>query len=77
MEKLLKVSELSEIFNVSDDRIYTLAREQVIPSVRVGRTLRFSRKAIEEFIANGGKALPENCKKEIDTNGLRTKQYRQ
>ncbi len=58
VDRLLKVRDVAEIFNVSDDRIYTLSREQILPSVRVGRSLRFSRNAIEEFIANGGKALP-------------------
>ncbi len=62
MDRLLKVSELSEIFKVSEDRIYSLAREQIIPSVRVGRSLRFSYNAIDKFIANGGKGLPGGWK---------------
>jgi excisionase family DNA binding protein len=58
VDQLLKVSDVAGILNVSDDRVYTLAREQIIPTVRVGRSLRFSYKALNEFIARGGKALP-------------------
>ncbi len=56
-KKLLRVSEVAEVLNVSEDRVYTLARENIIPSVRLGRLLRFDPEAIEEFIKNGGKAL--------------------
>ena len=60
MNQLLKVSDVAEMLQLSEDRVYTLAREQIIPSVRIGRTLRFSSKAIDEFINNGGKSLPGN-----------------
>jgi len=57
VDQLLKVSDVAGILNVSDDRVYTLAREQIIPTVRVGRSLRFSCKALDEFIDRGGKSL--------------------
>ena len=57
MDKLLKVKEVAGLFNISEDRVYTLAREQILPSVRLGRSLRFSEKAISQFIAEGGKSL--------------------
>lgn len=62
--RLLKVFEVADMLQLSEDRVYTLAREQIIPSVRLGRTLRFSATAIEDFIANGGKALPGIYKRE-------------
>jgi excisionase family DNA binding protein len=58
VEKLLKVKDLAEIFNLSEDRIYSLSREGLIKSVRLGRTLRFDPSAISEFISSGGKELP-------------------
>ena len=63
-KKLLKCKDLAEQWSLSEDRIYTLAREGIIPSIRIGRTLRFSPTAIEEFISNGGKALPGVWKRE-------------
>ena len=58
MDKLLKVDDVAELFNVSVDRVYKMAREGIIPSVRLGRLLRFSTIALEKFIAEGGKVLP-------------------
>ena len=55
MDKLLKVDDVAELFNVSVDRVYTLARENIIPCVRLGRSLRFSTAALEKFIAEGGR----------------------
>jgi len=62
--RLLKTSEVAEMLQISEDRVYTLSRENIIPSVRLGRTLRFSATAIEEFILSGGKALPGIYKRE-------------
>jgi len=64
MDRLLKVKEVAELFNISADRVYTLAREGIIPSVRLGRQLRFSTTALDKFIAEGGKSLPDRWKRE-------------
>ncbi len=55
--KLLKVEEVAEMLDCSEYRVYTLAREGIIPSVRLGRQLRFSADALNEFIATGGKGF--------------------
>lgn len=64
MSKLLKVEEVAEMLDCSEYRVYTLAREQIIPSVRLGRQLRFSADALNEFITNGGKSFPGGWRKE-------------
>ena len=56
MTKLLKVEDVAELFNVTEERVYTLAREGIIPVCRVGRQLRFSENAINEFVDSGGKS---------------------
>ncbi len=56
MEKLIRVKELAKILDVSEDFCYTAAREGVLPVVKIGRSLRFSSKAIEAFIESGGKS---------------------
>jgi len=60
VDKLLKINEVAEILNVSLDRAYTLSREGIIPSVRIGRSLRFSEGDISDFIKQGGKGYEES-----------------
>ena len=60
MDKLLTVRELAEWWALSEDRIYTLSREGIIPHVRLGRTLRFSEAQILDFIADGGRGISKN-----------------
>lgn len=64
MIKLLKAEDVAEIFDMSIDRVYQLARAYIIPSVRIGRQLRFDPIQIDEFIKSGGMALSEGCKNE-------------
>ncbi len=40
--KMLKASELAKLFSVSERTIYELAQRGEIPSVRIGRCVRFS-----------------------------------
>ena len=64
-QKLLRAKEVASWFNSPVERIYALAREGIIPSVRLGRQLRFDRKAMEKFIENGGQALAGGWKKDF------------
>jgi len=63
MTKLLKVNEIAKMFGMTEERIYTLAREGILPVCRVGRQLRFSENAIKDFIVNGGQAFPGGWRK--------------
>ena len=56
-DKMYTAEELSAILNLNRDRVYVLARQKVLPSVCIGRQLRFSGAAIEQFIAEGGKSF--------------------
>ena len=62
--KLYSANELASILNLKEYRIYDLAREKILPSVFIGRQIRFSGAAIEEFIENGGKRFPGGWKRE-------------
>ncbi len=64
--KLFTASELASILNLQENRIYDLARQKILPSVFIGRQVRFSGVAIEEFIEKGGKRLPGGWKREED-----------
>jgi excisionase family DNA binding protein len=53
--KLLTAQEVAMILKVSPERVYELARQQSIPSVRIGeRQVRFSEIAIQQWIERGG-----------------------
>jgi excisionase family DNA binding protein len=55
---LLTADEVAEILRVTPARLYGLARCGVLPSIRIGRQVRFAPAAIEQFIARGGYSLP-------------------
>lgn len=55
MEPLMTPDEVAAVLRKkSADWVYRAARNQVLPSVWVGRSVRFRRSDIEAFIANGG-----------------------
>lgn len=53
-EPLMTADDVALWLKVPRLRVYELAREGRIPSVRLGRTMRFSRPAVERFLAEGG-----------------------
>lgn len=55
--RLLTAKETAEILRVTLPRVYELAREGLIPSVHMGRQIRFHESKIVEWIEQGGKAL--------------------
>lgn len=57
--KLLDAEETAELLGLRKQTLYALAREGIVPSVRLGRLIRFPPDAVEEFIASGGKAYGE------------------
>ena len=44
--EILTVRQLSTVLRVSENYIYQLSRKGVIPTMRVGRSLRFNREAV-------------------------------
>jgi excisionase family DNA binding protein len=56
MEKqILTAGEIAEILRVDKQRIYDLARRDLIPVIRVGeRQYRFDAAAVQSWIENGG-----------------------
>ena len=61
---LLTVPEVARLLNVSEARTRELARQHLIPVVRLGRQLRFDPDAIQAWIADGGQALPGGWRRE-------------
>jgi excisionase family DNA binding protein len=55
MEKLLTAEDIAELLNTKLQRVWTLARENDLPCIRLGkRQMRFDRQAVEQFIQSGG-----------------------
>jgi hypothetical protein len=55
---LIRAKQVQKLLALgSVQRVYALAREGIIPSIRLGRSIRFDPAQIAAFIANGGKAL--------------------
>jgi excisionase family DNA binding protein len=63
-DRLLRLSEAAEQLNVTYDRAAELARQGLLPVVRLGRQIRVSPERLADFVANGGKALPGGWRKE-------------
>lgn len=53
---LVRAEVIAERLDVDRLRVYELARTGQIPSVRIGRSLRFDPDAVEQWIRAGGTA---------------------
>lgn len=52
--KLLRIPEVALILNISKERAYQLAREGILPVVRLGFQVRVDPTALREWIRSGG-----------------------
>ncbi len=59
-ESLLTAQQVAAVLQVPKARVYQLAREGLLPAVRLGRRqIRVSASALNDWIADGGRALPD------------------
>jgi excisionase family DNA binding protein len=58
LKQLITANEIARMLNVTKARVYDLARQGIIPSIDMGRNIRFDTEQIESWIRNGGKSLP-------------------
>lgn len=56
-KRLLNVKETARYLGLEEDTIYRKARLRELPSVKVGRALRFDVKAIERYIEQNAKPI--------------------
>lgn len=54
----------AEFLGMAVPRVYERARQGIIPHVRIGRRIMFDPVMVEEWLRNGGKALPGGWRKE-------------
>ncbi|MFQ6583346.1 helix-turn-helix domain-containing protein [Priestia megaterium] len=61
-KKLLRTAEVANILNVTEARVYSMAREGFLPVVKLGRHVRVDQDKLNEWIENGGHTLPGGWK---------------
>ena len=63
-QQLITASDVATRLGVSLARVYDLARQELLPAVRMGRSIRFDPDQLNEFIAHGGACLPDGWRSE-------------
>jgi len=63
--RLLTAKQTADVLQVALPRVYELAREGVVPAVRLGRQVRFDEAALQQWIARGGAQNSEAQKGEV------------
>jgi len=57
-DKLLRMDEVARLLDVSEARAYELARQEILPVVRLGRQVRVDSGRLQDWINSGGQSLP-------------------
>ena len=63
-QSLMSLRDAARRLGVGYPRACELAREGILPVVRLGRTIRVDPAALDEFIRSGGKPLPGGWRRE-------------
>ncbi len=64
IETQLTLDEVAKALRISYRRAAQLARDQVLPTVKLGRQVRISPRALAHFVANGGRSLAGGWRRE-------------
>jgi len=56
------MEEVADILNVTLPRAYELVRSNLLPAVKLGRQVRVNAERLQEWINEGGAALPGGWK---------------
>lgn len=67
MTRLETAEQLEERTGVRKERWYALARENLCPSVKLGRQVRFVPDQVDAWLRSGGSSLPGGWRKEAPT----------
>ncbi len=60
MEALLTVDQLADVLQVSRVYVYKLVRERKLPAVRIGKAVRFTETALEQWLKEKEAACTSN-----------------
>jgi excisionase family DNA binding protein len=75
-DRLYRVGEVAALLGCSPERICQMVRDRIIPTVRLGRSLRFRAAALQDWLEAGGRGhaagwcrrIPEQGKSMIADN---------
>jgi excisionase family DNA binding protein len=55
MSPLLKAQDVARELNITPGRAYEIGRRGILPCVRIGKQMRFTREALDAFVRAGGR----------------------
>lgn len=55
--RLLTAKQVADVLQVTLARVYEMSRENLLPTVRLGRQVRYDEDALREWIKTGGCTL--------------------
>jgi len=64
MKPKLTLKQTADILQIKVERAQELAREGILPVIRLGRQYRVDPDQLAEFLAAGGRALPGGWRRE-------------
>lgn len=77
-DKLLRIPDASKLLTYSRAMIYRLVRAKQLPYVRVGGTIRFSHRSLQQWIRDNEirPDQPASPRHEIPTDSVRTSDFK-
>jgi excisionase family DNA binding protein len=64
-DRLLTASQVATLLDCSAQRIYQMAKDRILPSVRFGRSLRFRAAVLDAWLEAGGQGYPGVWRREV------------
>lgn len=58
MTKLLTVAQVADILDLPEAQVYALGRADILPVIRLGRSVRVAEDQLEQWIRRGGQSWP-------------------
>jgi excisionase family DNA binding protein len=58
--RLLTAKQVADVLQVTLARVYEMSRENLLPTVRLGRQVRYEEEALRNWIRAGGCARPDS-----------------
>jgi len=55
-DQVLTIREVAQYLRLSEAKIYELARNGTLPAVRIGKSWRFQKELLMEWVRKGGEA---------------------
>ena len=59
--KFMKAGEVAEMFDIALMTVYRLAKEGLLPSIKIGRAVRFSEEEMEQIALNVAVRMGEDA----------------